>query len=122
MAATLKEAVPEGNNTWSEFALEARALGGKKPLVVADMIEDGRLPRESMSAVTAGSPGNSIARGRRSICRGRPTRRSVLNFSVSVMIAAENHPHRPPAHSCTSQRHQRRWDREFESGLLQRRV
>src|SRR5690348_12952851 len=32
MAATLKEAAPEGDNTWSEFALVARDLGGKKPL------------------------------------------------------------------------------------------
>jgi hypothetical protein len=48
--------------------------------------------RESMSAVTAGSPHNSIARGRSSICHGRATRRSVLNFSDSVMIAAENSP------------------------------
>ena len=27
MAATLKEAAPEGDNTWSEFALVARHLG-----------------------------------------------------------------------------------------------
>jgi hypothetical protein len=32
MAATLKEAAPEGDNTWSEFALVARDLSGKKPL------------------------------------------------------------------------------------------
>jgi hypothetical protein len=32
MAATLKEAAPEGDHTWSEFALVARDLGGKKPL------------------------------------------------------------------------------------------
>jgi hypothetical protein len=32
MAATLKEAAPEGDNTLSEFALVARDLGGKKPL------------------------------------------------------------------------------------------
>ena len=32
MAATLKEAAPEEDNTWSEFALVARDLGGKKPL------------------------------------------------------------------------------------------
>jgi hypothetical protein len=38
------------------------------------------LPQESMSAVTAGSPRNSIARGRSSICHDRATRRSVLNF------------------------------------------
>src|SRR5271170_3365631 len=38
-----------------------------------------------MSVVTAGSPHNSIARGRSSICHGRATRRSVLNFSVSLM-------------------------------------
>jgi hypothetical protein len=45
-----------------------------------------------MSAVTAGSPHNSTARGRSSTCQGRATRRSVLTFSVSVMIAAENGP------------------------------
>src|SRR5207248_1523830 len=33
-----------------------------------------------------------LARGRSSICHDRATRRSVLNFSVSVMIAAENGP------------------------------
>jgi hypothetical protein len=27
-----EEAAPEGDNTWSEFALVARDLGGKKPL------------------------------------------------------------------------------------------
>src|SRR5438046_2732742 len=75
-----------------------------------------------MSAVTARSPHNSLARGRSSICHGRATRRSVLNFSVSVMIAAENGPYRPPALSCASQRHRRKWDREFESGLLQQPV
>ena len=32
MAATLKETGPEGDNTWSEFALVARDLGGEKPL------------------------------------------------------------------------------------------
>ena len=32
MAATLKEAAIEGDNTWSEFALVARDLGGGKPL------------------------------------------------------------------------------------------
>jgi hypothetical protein len=32
MAATLKETAPEGDNTWSEFALVARDLGGEKPL------------------------------------------------------------------------------------------
>ena len=58
------------------------------------------MPRESMSAVTAGSPHNSIARGRSSICHGRATRRSVLNFSVSVMITAENGPI-PALHSDT---------------------
>src|SRR5882757_3921360 len=45
-----------------------------------------------MSVVTAGSPHNSIARGRSPICHDRATRRSVLNFSVSLMIAAENGP------------------------------
>jgi hypothetical protein len=34
MAATLKKAGPEGDNTWSEFAPVARALGGKKPLEI----------------------------------------------------------------------------------------
>src|SRR5437763_5488363 len=55
-----------------------------------------------MSAVTAGSPHNSIARGRSSICHDRATRRSVLNFSVSVMIAAENGPI-PALHSDPAQ-------------------
>src|SRR5271169_6666916 len=58
------------------------------------------LPRESMSAVTARSPHYSIARGRSSICHGRATRRSVLNFSDSLMIAAENGPV-PALHSDT---------------------
>src|SRR5271168_369982 len=74
------------------------------------------LPRESMSAVTARSPHNSIARGRSSICHDRATRRSVL-ISVSVMIAAENGPI-----PCASQRYRRKWDREFESVLLQQPV
>jgi hypothetical protein len=39
-----------------------------------------------------GIPHNSIARGRSSICHGRATSRSVLNFSDSIMIAAENSP------------------------------
>jgi hypothetical protein len=38
-----------------------------------------------------------MARGKSSICHGRATRRSGLNFSVSVMIAAENGPYGPPA-------------------------
>jgi hypothetical protein len=32
MAATLKEAAAEGDDTWSEFALVARDLGGEKSL------------------------------------------------------------------------------------------
>jgi hypothetical protein len=48
------------------------------------------LPRESMSAVTAGSPHNSIARGRSSICHDRATRRPVLNFSISALTAPED--------------------------------
>jgi hypothetical protein len=75
-----------------------------------------------MSAVTAGSPHNSTARGRSSTCQGRATRRSVLTFSVSVMIAAENGPCRPPACFCASQRRRRKSDWGFESGLLQQRV
>ena len=47
-------------------------------------------PRESMSAVTAGLPHNSIARGRSSICHDRATRRPVLNFSTSAVTAAED--------------------------------
>src|SRR5689334_17640081 len=39
----------------------------------------------NVSAVTAGSPHNSIAKGRSSIGHDRATRRSVLNFSVSLM-------------------------------------
>jgi hypothetical protein len=35
-------------------------------------------------------PHNSSARGRSSICHDRATRRSVLNFSVSVMTVAED--------------------------------
>jgi hypothetical protein len=64
----------------------------------------------------------AAARGRSSVCHGRTIKRSVLKFSVSVMIAAKNGPYRPPAYSCASQRHRRKWDREFESALLQRRV
>jgi hypothetical protein len=30
--------------------------------------------------------------------------------------------YRPPAYSCASQRYRRKWDRQFESGFLQRRV
>ena len=48
------------------------------------------LPREAMSAVTAGSPHNSIARGRSSICQDRAIRRIVLNFSTSAVTAAED--------------------------------
>jgi hypothetical protein len=62
-------------------------------------------------------------KGKSSFCHGRATRRSVLNFSISVMIAAENGPLIDlGAYSCASQRYRRKWDREFESGLLQERV
>jgi hypothetical protein len=57
-----------------------------------------------------------IARGRFSICHRCATKHSVLNFSVSV-IAAEN-----SRYSCASQRYRRKWDREFESVFLHRRV
>src|SRR5580700_1208004 len=43
-----------------------------------------------MSAVTAGSPHNSIARDRSSICHDRAARRPVLNFSISALTAAED--------------------------------
>jgi hypothetical protein len=38
MAATLKETAPEGDNTWSEFALVARDLSGKKRCFGADAV------------------------------------------------------------------------------------
>src|SRR5438132_57850 len=43
-----------------------------------------------MSAVTAGSPHKSIARGRSSIRHDRATRRPVLNFSISALTTAED--------------------------------
>src|SRR5690348_1058010 len=43
-----------------------------------------------MSAVTAGSPHNSIARGRSSILHDRAASRPVLNFSISAVTAAED--------------------------------
>src|ERR1700731_312521 len=48
------------------------------------------LPRESMSAVTAGSPHNSIARGRCSILHDRAASRPGLTFSISAVTAAED--------------------------------
>jgi len=47
-------------------------------------------PRESMSAVTAGSPHNSIANGRSSACHDRATRRQVLNFSICAVAPTCN--------------------------------
>jgi hypothetical protein len=38
---------------------------------------------------------------------------------VARMIAADDGPYRPRPYSCASQRYRRKWDREFESGLLQ---
>src|SRR5215813_8656352 len=43
-----------------------------------------------MSAVTAGSAHNSIARSRSSICHNRAARRPVLNFSISALTADED--------------------------------
>jgi hypothetical protein len=45
--------------------------------------------------VTAGSPHNSIARGRSSIRHDRATRRPVLNFSISALTAAEDRQKMP---------------------------
>ena len=47
-------------------------------------------PRESISAVTAGSPHNSIANGRSSACHDRATRRQVLNFSICAVAPTCN--------------------------------
>ena len=38
MAATLKEGAAEGDDTWCDFALEARDLVGQRPLAVAARI------------------------------------------------------------------------------------
>src|ERR1700680_2175141 len=56
-----------------------------------------------MSAVTAGSPHNSIARGRSSICHDRAARRPVLNFSISALTAAEDRQKSRYHRSCTIQ-------------------
>jgi hypothetical protein len=50
MAATLKEAAPEGDNTWSEFALVARDLGGKKPLETIPLARARRIADATVEA------------------------------------------------------------------------
>ena len=70
-------------------AIVAEELSGAaEAIYLVDLAPADRAPRESMSAVTAGSPHNSIASGRSSICHDRAKRRPVLNFSISSMAAA----------------------------------